>query len=155
MPSLLNPVVGLLMLRGVVTGPEPVAARTRRVRGAGDTLAGPDVRPVARAPAPAGPGPTVVRPHRGTTTRPAPSSRTAWGRAVTAGRCGSPRRGGPVAQPHCVSVGQKEDSALVSGSRTRAGGRAAGPVARIAYSVPSADSNRWSTTWRAPRSASS
>ena len=43
--------------------------------------------------------------------------------------------GGPAGsfQPHSVSAGQKEASALVSGSRTRVGVREAGPADRIAY----------------------
>lgn len=110
MPSLLNPVIGLLMLRVRVEGDTPA-----------DTSADtPARRPYARC---------------GTTTRAAPSSCVY-----------RDRRGAPTAQPHSVSVGQNELSALVSGSRSRSGAREPGPVARIAYSVPSAASKRWSTT---------
>lgn len=45
MPFLLNPVVGLMMIRGVVTETEPIADRMRRVRVEGDGLAGLDIRP--------------------------------------------------------------------------------------------------------------
>ncbi|MEV5773858.1 siderophore-interacting protein [Streptomyces antimycoticus] len=45
MPTLLDPVLDLLMLRGTVTEAEPIAARMRRLRIEGDTLAGLDVRP--------------------------------------------------------------------------------------------------------------
>ncbi|MFC8428869.1 siderophore-interacting protein [Streptomyces sp. NPDC057253] len=58
MPSLLNPVIGLLMLRGVVTEAEPIAARMRRVRIEGDGLAGLDVRPGQQVRVLVGPGPT-------------------------------------------------------------------------------------------------
>ncbi|WP_262698638.1 MULTISPECIES: siderophore-interacting protein [Streptomyces] len=45
MPTLLDPVLDLLTLRGTVTEAEPIAARMRRLRIEGDALAGLDVRP--------------------------------------------------------------------------------------------------------------
>ncbi|WP_432251697.1 siderophore-interacting protein [Streptomyces sp. HNM1019] len=45
MPTLLDPVLDLLMLRGTVTEAEPIAARMRRLRIEGAALAGLDVRP--------------------------------------------------------------------------------------------------------------
>ena len=45
MPALLNPVLGLLMLRGIVTEAEPITPRMRRLRIEGDSLAGLQVRP--------------------------------------------------------------------------------------------------------------
>ncbi|MFF5140079.1 siderophore-interacting protein [Streptomyces sp. NPDC013157] len=45
MPALLDPVLDLLTLRGTVTATEPIAARMRRLRIEGDTLAGLTVRP--------------------------------------------------------------------------------------------------------------
>ncbi|GAB2841170.1 hypothetical protein GCM10027074_04460 [Streptomyces deserti] len=45
MPALLDPVLDLLMLRGTVTATEPVAARMRRLRIEGDSLAGLRVKP--------------------------------------------------------------------------------------------------------------
>ncbi|MEU6255936.1 siderophore-interacting protein [Streptomyces sp. NPDC047043] len=45
MPTLLDPVLDLLMLRGTVTEAEPVTPRMRRLRIEGDTLARLDVRP--------------------------------------------------------------------------------------------------------------
>ncbi len=114
MLSLLNPVVGLLMLRGVAAEDESRAGSSgragARVQCRGDRLPRPAVR------------------------------------SGSYGGCWYRSRAGAVAQPHWVPVGQKELSALVSGSRTSAEARAAGPVARIAYSVPSAASKRWSTT---------
>lgn len=114
MLSPLNPVVGLLMLRGVVAEHESRAGSSgrtgARVRCHGDRLPRPAVR------------------------------------SGSYGGCWYRSRVGAVAQPHWAPVGQNELSALVSGSRTWAGDRAAGPVVRIAYSVPSAASKRWSTT---------
>ena len=55
---------------------------------------------------------------------------------------------------HCAPVGQKYRTAAFSGSRTCPGSVAAGPLERIAYSVPSAASKRWSMTCRGPLSAS-
>ncbi len=114
MLSLLNPVVGLLIFRGVAAEDESRAASSGRTG--------------AR-----------VRCHRDRLPRPAV-------RSGSYGGCWYRGRVGAAAQPHWAPVGQKELSALVSGSRTWAGDRAAGPVARIAYSVPSAASKRWSTT---------
>ena len=134
MLSLLNPVVGLLMLRGAVAEDESrtgSGGRTgARVRCHGDRLPRPAVRPGSyggcwyRSRVWAVTQPHSTQPH---STQPH-LAQPHW------------------AQPHWAPVGQKELSALVSGSRTWAGDRVAGPVARIAYSVPSAASKRWSTT---------
>lgn len=121
MLSPLNPVVGLLMLRSVLAEGESVAARQ----------AGSTGRSGARVQCRTRDGDRPARPPV---------------RSGTYGGCWHRSRAGAVAQPHWAPVGQKELSALVSGSRTWAGARAAGPVARIAYSVPSAASKRWSTT---------
>jgi hypothetical protein len=48
MPALLDPVLDLLMLRGTVTATEPVAARMRRLRIEGDSLAGLRCGPASR-----------------------------------------------------------------------------------------------------------
>ncbi|TCR25148.1 hypothetical protein EV578_102379 [Streptomyces sp. BK205] len=129
MLSLLNPVVGLLMLRGAAAEDESrtgSGGRTgARVRCHGDRLPRPAVRSGSY-------GGCWYRSRVGAVTQP----------HSTQAHLAPPH----WAQPHWAPVGQKELSALVSGSRTWAGDRVAGPLARIAYSVPSAASKRWSTT---------
>ncbi|WP_328749837.1 hypothetical protein OHT57_30875 [Streptomyces sp. NBC_00285] len=95
MLSLLNPVVGLLMLRGIVTDTEP--AGERRVHIEGDTLAGPDVRPGQQVRSP-----TRRRTPCGATPLPAASSclrHSTPGRRA-AGRCVVPP--GPRARTHSL-----------------------------------------------------